>query len=547
MAQSTHRFARSASSAAALLLALSPGARAAITIKAANAAGPFRFGQNDCASNKAVVFTFDLGSDYTGQAVTLRATDKSDCSTGTNDVTYSYPTSTNSLSINVRDFLLRAAAGCNVVSTSGSPGTAYLCASFPVSSLTTSSPSTGQITVNYALQPPGPPAALSVQPGDSHLRLSWSPAASSDNIASYDVFAVASGSPLSAADSPAQSISSGTTADVQRTDSGAGLQNGASYDLAVRSNDVYGNSSALSAPITGSPTQIDDFYNRYRTLGGRAAGGGGCGTAGGGGPLAASALLLWALARRRRRAAGAALPVSLALLAALAPAPARAEAATGVAPERRLFLAIEVDRYDPRIDSEPGLTGTPYRDIFHGRAPLRWQLEAAWEAFHPFGAVLFGGAVGFWQNIGRGIIHSSGQISGDTALLDVLPVSALVTYRFDWLADRYRWVPVIPYAKAGLSAALWTSFSGNGRVSNGTGPAGGRGSGWTYGYTTSLGVALALDAISPEIANEARVDLGLRRTSIFAEYAWTRLDDFRTHRPLILSDRAWRFGLALEF
>jgi hypothetical protein len=34
---------------------------------------------------------------------------------------------------------------------------------------------------------------------------------------------------------------------------------------------------------------------------------------------------------------------------------------------------------------------------------------------------------------------------------------------------------------------------------------------------------------------------------VFAEYAWTRLDDFHKSGALILSDRAWRFGVALEF
>lgn len=540
MAHSISRPARSAAGACALglLFLAAPQARAAITVKAANAAGPFLFGQTDCANNKAVVFTFDLGTDYTGQAVTLRATDKSDCSTGTNDVVYSYPTSTNSITINVRDFLLRAPAGCGGASTSASPGAAYLCASFPVSSLTSTSTETGQITVNYALQPPGPPVSLAVQQGDSHLKLSWSPASTSDNIASYDVFAVPSGQAISPSETPTQSVSSSTNADVQRTDQGAALQNGASYDLAVRAHDAYGNASALSAIATGSPTQIDDFYNRYRDLGGQAAGGGGCGSTGGGGGLAAAVLLLWALSRRRR----ALLPLAGALLAATAPA--RAEPADD---DRHLLVALSVDRYDPHVDSEAGLSGTPYHDIFHGRAPLRWQLEGDWEALHPFGSVLVGCAVGFWQNIGHGIVHATGQISDDTALLDILPLTALVSYRFDWLADRYRFLPIIPYAKAGLTAALWTSYSGNGSVSNGTGPAGGRGSGWTYGYSTALGAALALDALSPGISNEGRIDLGLRRTSLFAEYAWTRLDDFHTHHPLILSDRAWRFGFSLEF
>jgi hypothetical protein len=34
---------------------------------------------------------------------------------------------------------------------------------------------------------------------------------------------------------------------------------------------------------------------------------------------------------------------------------------------------------------------------------------------------------------------------------------------------------------------------------------------------------------------------------LFAEYGWTFLNDFNRGGALILTDRAWRFGLAVEF
>jgi hypothetical protein len=43
------------------------------------------------------------------------------------------------------------------------------------------------------------------------------------------------------------------------------------------------------------------------------------------------------------------------------------------------------------------------------------------------------------------------------------------------------------------------------------------------------------------------VDTGIQRTSLFAEYGWTFLNDFNRGGALILTDRAWRFGLAVEF
>ena len=58
--------------------------------------------------------------------------------------------------------------------------------------------------------------------------------------------------------------------------------------------------------------------------------------------------------------------------------------------------------------------------------------------------------------------------------------------------------PIAAVRKAGLMAALWSSFNGNGDVT--TAKTGGRGSGWSYGYTTALGIALDLSALDAPLA-----------------------------------------------
>ena len=226
-------------------------------------------------------------------------------------------------------------------------------------------------------------------------------------------------------------------------------------------------------------------------------------------------------------------------------------------PPRRWLVGFKIDRYDPQIDSEKGLTAQPYHETFHGRAPLRYQVEVDYQVLHPFGAILVGGTAGYWQNVGKGIygsdytdpdtgaVHRTGDPSGDTARLDVVPFGAMLTYRFDWFADQYRWLPVVPYAQAGVQAALWAAHNGTGSISSPS--SGGHGSGWSYGYTTALGIALDLGAIDASLAREAYVGTGIQRTSLFAEYGWTRLNDFGKSGALILSDRAWRFGLSVEF
>jgi uncharacterized protein (TIGR03382 family) len=399
---------------------------------------------------------------------------------------------------------------------------------------------TASVHVKYALAPPFPPRNIVITPGDSHLKLAWSKGDEAETIASYDVYVVPEGGISDAG--PVQNVTS-PSADVTKTDDGQPLMNDAGYAITLVAKDTYGNISEPSLDAIGTPVASADFYNHYRDLGGSAQGGGGCSTGGASAFIAAAALALALLLRRRPKARnGAAL---IALFALLAPA---ARAADRRPP--RFLIGFKIDRYDPKVDSEPGLSGTPYHDVFGPRAPLRYQLEFDWEVAHPFGSLLIGATAGYWQNFGKAILRNSApgtpQRSGDTALLDVIPFGLIATYRFDWLADRWARFPFIPYAQVGLMRALWASFNGTGGVSFDR-VNGGRGSGWTNGYTTALGIAINLNAVDLELAREAYMSTGIQRTSLFAEYGWTYLSGFNKRGSLILSDRAWRFGLAVEF
>jgi uncharacterized protein (TIGR03382 family) len=443
--------------------------------------------------------------------------------------------------------------GCaNTTSRASSPFNEFFCMRRKTPPLLggTTVVNSGTLQVSFALVPPAAPSRPAATPGDSHVVLEWTSNDSGDRL--WDVYVLPRNTPVNEIDlakTAAHNVSS-THADVDHDSFGTSLRNGTIYDSYVRSIDGYQNTSPISGRTLIEPVLIEDFYARYRTAGGSAGGGGGCATGGPAGGLAFVVLAV-ALARWRRKAGVAA------LLVAVAPA-ARADW-TGIdrAP-RRWLVGFKVDRYDPQIDSEKGLTAQPYHEIFHGRAPLRYQLEVDYQVLHPFGAVLVGGTVGYWQNVGKGIygsdyvdpdnptvVHLAGEPSGDTARLDVVPFGAMVTYRFDWFADRYRWLPVVPYVQAGLQAALWAAHNGTGNVSSPSN--GGHGSGWSYGYTTALGIALDLGALDASLAREAYVDTGIQRTSVFAEYGWTRLSNFGKSGALILSDRAWRFGLSVEF
>ena len=448
------------------------------------------------------------------------------------------------------------AGGCdNTDRKASNPYITYYCVQLKPTTTASSTATFASIPVNFATANPTPPSGLVIEPGDQHLKVNWSAGDTADNIATYDVHVLAGDAGLDPA-KYAVRVSAVTNADVQKTDDGTALQDDVAYTVQVIGTDSYGNNSDPSASASGTPRHILDFYNIYRDEGGSAAGGHGCSSAGAATWIAALALLAGLLARKRKKTRGGA---ALVVLGALLAPGARAEWRVADRPARKLLVGFKIDRYDPQIDSEsafaalPSLNDRPYHRIFHGRAPLRYQLEADWEVAHPFGTFLVGATAGYWQNFGKGLTADK-KPSSDTALLDVIPFGLVATYRFDWLADHFARFPLIPYVQAGLMRALWASFSGTGSVSKDA-VQGGRGSGWTWGYTTALGFAINLDAIDPELARETYVDTGIQRTSLFAEYGWTRLDDFHKTKPgtdqtagaLILSDRAWRFGLALEF
>jgi uncharacterized protein (TIGR03382 family) len=452
-------------------------------------------------------------------------------------------TSTGQDSVGASSMILDADAGLpggcdNTTTSSASPWSTFYCIQLSSNTTVSTTPVYEDVQINYAMAPPTAPGQLSVEQGDKHLKVYWQIGNSAENISNYDVHVLAPGDTLDLTKRAANT--SALNADVEQTDDGAALVNDTTYTLQVVANDVYGNVSGPSDPASGTPVEIYDFYELYRLQGGRATGGGGCSSAGAGTWIAVLALAVGFIARRRKRARnGAALVVFFALFAP------RAEAQQADRPTRFLLVGLKIDRYDPKVDTEAGLTGQPYHEIFGTRAPLRYQLEVDWEAWHPYGTLMIGGTIGFWENYGHGLIAATLQPSQDTALLDVMPIGIVATYRFDKLADMWpRW-PIIPYAQLGLMRALWASFNGTHDVSTTTD--GGRGSGWTWGYTTALGVALALDSIDPDLSREAWLNSGVQRSSFFAEYGWTKLDDFGGSNALILSDHAWRFGISIEF
>ena len=539
--------------ASALLAAFTPLAASAITLTVNGVSQELRIGAKDCKSLQLVA-SWDLQTTPTGTDLVrlIGARNGSGACSSTSATTLPDQTfldrpptaQTESTTVSAQAMVLSSSdAGVqpcddpDVASrSSANPLTNMLCVQYSLTS--GSSVSTASVNVKYALAPPFPPIDIGVAPGDGHLKLNWSPGDPAEIIVQYDVHVEPE---TGGVDGGVAAAVTSAHADVSTTDDGQPLQNDAGYFITIVATDSYGNVSQPSLEVLGIPVATADFYNHYRDEGGSARG---CASGGASVWIAGIAIALSLLLRRRSKARNGASLV--ALLAVLAPA-ARADES-----ERHpsFLIGFKIDRYDPKVDSEPGLTGTPYHDVFGTRRPLRYQLEFDWEVAHPFGSLLVGATVGFWQNYGKALLRSSTsgnlQPSGDTTTLNVFPFGLIATYRFDWLADRWERFPFIPYAQIGLMRALWASYNGTGNISVDR-VNGGRGSGWINGYTTALGIALNLNAADPSLAREAYNETGIQRTSIFAEYGWTHLNNFNSSTALVLSDHAWRFGLSVEF
>lgn len=240
---------------------------------------------------------------------------------------------------------------------------------------------------------------------------------------------------------------------------------------------------------------------------------------------------------------------------------------------------LKMGSYSPNIDSSPGLNGaTPFSDLFnpqgvHGRPPgrLMTQIEFDVQFFHKLGSIGIGTSVGYYRRTthsfqypggGQPVVGANGQIqscvvgvncvrSGDETALNIIPLEAMLVYRFDWLMLKYH-VPFVPYVKLGLAYYIWIIENGGGvgSVSSWVHPDGAHadaGYGGTWGWVFNPGLAFQLDIIDPSAARAMDAELGINHSYVFAEMHWANIDSFGAANHLVLSDLTWNVGLAFEF
>ncbi len=211
----------------------------------------------------------------------------------------------------------------------------------------------------------------------------------------------------------------------------------------------------------------------------------------------------------------------------------------------RGLVSLQFGSYKPNIDGEFGGHG-PYETMFGGGGGLLTALAGQGHVYQGIGKLSIEGRVGFFNK--KGFAYGQdGTESADRTSLMIVPLSASLVYRFDYLQERFRF-PLNVSVQVGLDYALW-NVKNAGMIADGATGDGdilvGRGGTWGWHY--GVGLYLWLNWIAPSMAAAFDATTGINNTYLFAEFIGRQLDDFGSTKSWDLSDNTFMFGLAFEF
>jgi hypothetical protein len=227
---------------------------------------------------------------------------------------------------------------------------------------------------------------------------------------------------------------------------------------------------------------------------------------------------------------------------------------------QRFALEIKLGPYLPQVDrlhDGPGLG--PYATIFGRtddmgvatrppRPGLMPVLGFEWQFWYLGGPIGLGTQVGFFRDRANAILadpepDENIRSGADNVTFMVIPVSMLLVYRFEMLADRYK-IPLVPYAKGGAAYGFWQTRNSNGLSRDSRGN---KGRGGVWGWQLNAGLMLRLDFIEPGTAKKLDNVTGINHTYLFAEYQLLRLANFGHPNAIAVGDGTWFAGFAIEF
>jgi hypothetical protein len=409
-------------------------------------------------------------------------------------------------------------------------------------------------TIQFQLDtvPPNPPVLDGVSPINAGLKVNWSAPTTGERPSHYIVTATAPGQTtvtkeIDSTANTANTSIKGLTNDVAYTVTVVALD-----DSGLDVNDSDANRSEPSNALEGTPIPVTSFIEQFSDDTGEDVGG--CASSGAAG-LAWFGVLAVLLARRKRGLLGG---LFLCLFIASGNASAESRQANGelqmpppAAGERqqsprRFTLQLYTGPFRPFPDQSAGLNGAePYKTVFGQTRPVLTRLEFDVDLFQKFGRLSLGGAAGFWQAVGKARNARTSEAAADTELLNLWPLSVLLTYRADFIWQRWGF-PLFPYGKFGYGFVYYSDLieGSNVKFQN---PQSGKetsSSGWARGIEYSLGLQFTLDILDRGMAARLDTDSGINTSAIFVELGQTKWEG---NGGLFLGGNVVSGGLLIAF
>jgi hypothetical protein len=214
-----------------------------------------------------------------------------------------------------------------------------------------------------------------------------------------------------------------------------------------------------------------------------------------------------------------------------------------VSPQNAAF-ELRFGPYNPKIDDN--LATPQYASFFGDTNRYMFGVEVDWQAWRvPYvGTLGVGVGWGYTQMAGVNrveLIPPPGEAAPNVAqesTLNIMPVYGVGVLRIDTLARNFK-VPLVPYAKLGLSWAFWWVNDGIGTATN---DAGVKGKDVSTGYQAAVGGMFLLDILEPSAALSADVDSGVNNSYLFFEWSMSNYGGDQMN----VGSNNWVTGLAFE-
>lgn len=214
---------------------------------------------------------------------------------------------------------------------------------------------------------------------------------------------------------------------------------------------------------------------------------------------------------------------------------------------RSMMFEFHLGPYTPQIDRAfTPEKATPYADLFGDETMLMFGAHLDYQLFQGFGSIALGAGARIGWVEGKAL-NLDGSESSDATALHMLPLTATLTYRFDWMSQNWN-LPIVPYGKVGLTYTVWWVTNGNDEIANtyDKDDVGREGHGGTFGFHAGGGVQILLDWFGAGMAAEFDNETGVNNSYLFFEYVYHNVNDFGSTTSLDLGDDTFSAGLMFE-